>query len=64
MRGFRVVMYLYFLYIFCNAKCKERIELWKRIEMEEDELQAGPSRVPGPPCFIRESLNSRNCLQQ
>jgi hypothetical protein len=57
-------MYLYFLYIFCNAKCKEMIELWKRIEMEEDESQAGPSRVPGPPCFIGKSLNSRNCLQR
>jgi hypothetical protein len=32
-----LVMYLYFLYVFRNTNCKERIGLWKRIEMEEDE---------------------------
>lgn len=63
-------MYLYFLFIFCNAKCKEMIELWKRVEMEE-ERQAGPSTVPRPLRFIRESVNSRtvynihqDCLEE
>jgi len=35
------VMYLYFSVYILNTNRKEMIDLWKRIEVEEDESQAG-----------------------
>jgi hypothetical protein len=33
------VMYLYFLYIFRIAICRDKVELWKGIEVEEDKCK-------------------------
>jgi hypothetical protein len=52
-------MYLYFLYIFCIGKSRDKVELWKRIEMEEDECKLDLRGFQNLHALLEKSLNSK-----